>query len=195
MTSRDACTVVLTVASLQRLKMEALILAPADCGVVCDKVFKCTAHSADWNSSSAVPDLWPHMTWRLTHLLQEFGWVLFNHHAPYSPDLALSDFHHFLHLEKFLSVQHKRFQNDRRWVSRWFQSQAADLRHMIQIWSHGMTNVSIPEVNMLKNSSTHVVSVPINLFIKLSFVSDPGKLTLWTRYVGLDFVQIFNYSS
>ena len=40
-----------------------------------------------------------------------------------------------------------------------------------------MTNVSIPEVNMLKNSSTLAVSVPINLPIKLGFVSvnDPRE--------------------
>ena len=33
-----------------------------------------------------------------------------------------------------------------------------------------MTNVSIYEVNMLKNVSTLAVSVPINLSIKLGFV-------------------------
>ena len=32
-----------------------------------------------------------------------------------------------------------------------------------------MTNVSIPEVNMLKNSSILAVSVPINMSIKLGF--------------------------
>ena len=36
--------------------------------------------------------------------------------------------------------------------------------------SHGMTNFSIPEVNMLKNSSTLAVSFSINLSINLSFV-------------------------
>ena len=36
--------------------------------------------------------------------------------------------------------------------------------------SHGMTDVSVPEVNMLKNSSTLAVSVPINISIKLGFV-------------------------
>ena len=47
-----------------------------------------------------------------------------------------------------------------------------------------MTNFSIPEVNLLKNSSTLAVSVPINLSIKLSFVFEngPRKLSLWTRY-------------
>ena len=37
-----------------------------------------------------------------------------------------------------------------------------------------MTNVSIPEVYMLKNSSTLTVSVPINFFIKFGFVSVNG---------------------
>ena len=37
-------------------------------------------------------------------------------------------------------------------------------------WSHGMTDDSIPEVNMLKNSSTIAVSVAENLSIKFGFV-------------------------
>ena len=37
-----------------------------------------------------------------------------------------------------------------------------------------MRNVSIPEVNTLKNSSTIAVSVPINLSMKLGFVSVNG---------------------
>ena len=37
-----------------------------------------------------------------------------------------------------------------------------------------MTNVPIPELNMLKNSSTLAVSVPINPSIKLGFVSVNG---------------------
>ena len=38
-----------------------------------------------------------------------------------------------------------------------------------------MTNVSIPEVAMLKNSSTLAVSVPMNHSIKLSFISVNGS--------------------
>ena len=34
-----------------------------------------------------------------------------------------------------------------------------------------MTNVSILEMNMLKNSSTLAVSVPINLSLKFCFIS------------------------
>ena len=54
-----------------------------------------------------------------------------------------------------------------------------------KIWSHGMPYVSITELNMLKNSSTFTVSVPINFCIKLGFVSvnSPGNLTMWTYYV------------
>jgi histone-lysine N-methyltransferase SETMAR len=60
---------------------------------------------------------------RTASLLQEFSWEVFNH-PPYSPDLAPSDFHVFLHLKKF----HQRFENDREKemiVTQWFQSRAA----------------------------------------------------------------------
>ena len=60
-------------------------------------------------------------------------------------------------------------------VTQWFQSQAAYFYDTgYKSWSHDMTNVSIPDVNMLKNSSTLAVSVPINLSIKLGFVSVNG---------------------
>ena len=51
--------------------------------------------------------------------------------------------------------------------------------------SHGMTNVSILEVNMFKNSPILGVCVPINLSVKLGFVPVNGskELSLWTRYV------------
>ena len=118
MTSHDACTSgtfrVLKVASLQRLKMEAPITARLRLwNAVCDKVFEYTKHSAHRNSSSAVPSLWAH-TVRQSHLLQEFTWQVFNRHAGYSPDLAPSDLHLFLHLKKFLFGQRQCFQNDRK---------------------------------------------------------------------------------
>ena len=38
-----------------------------------------------------------------------------------------------------------------RWVSQWFQSQAADFYDTwYKIWSHNMTNVSIPEVDYVE---------------------------------------------
>ena len=104
---------VLTVASLQWLQMKALIPAPADYEVrSVIKFLNCTEHSADRNSSSTVPGLWPHTARRSTHHLLDFRWEVFNH-PPYSPDLAPSDFHVSLHLKKFLSGYRQRFQNDR----------------------------------------------------------------------------------
>ena len=52
----------------------------------------------------------------------------------------------------------------------WFQ--AADFYDIgYESWSHGMINVLISELIMLKHSSTLAVSVPLNLCIKLDFVS------------------------
>ena len=69
----------------------------------------------------------PHTARRTAAVLTEFGWELFPH-PPYSPDLAPSDFHVFLHLKKFLSSG-ERFHNDEELktsVTRWFNSQAAE---------------------------------------------------------------------
>ena len=54
-----------------------------------------------------------------------------------------------------------------------------------------MINISISKVNMLNNSSTLTLPVPINLSIRLGFVSvnGPEKLTLWMSYV---FIGIIN---
>ena len=88
MRSHDGCTSwtsrILTVASLQRFEDGgSYSTARRLWNVVCFTLFECTEHSADRNSSSAVPDLCPHTARRSTHLLQEFGWEVFNH-PPYS---------------------------------------------------------------------------------------------------------------
>ena len=60
-------------------------------------------------------------------------------------------------------------------MSQWFLSQAAELYDTgYKSWSQDMTKVSIPEVNMMKNSSTLAVYVPINFCIKFGFVSVNG---------------------
>ena len=81
--------------------------------MICDKVFEFTENSSDLKPSSAVSSLWPQTTRRSIYFLQEFSWEVFNHHPPYSSDLAPSDFLLFLHLNKFLSDQQQRLQNDR----------------------------------------------------------------------------------
>ena len=56
--------------------------------------------------------------------------------------------------------------------TQWFQSQTVGFYNQgYKSWSHGITNVSIPKMNMLKYSSTLAVSVSINLSIELDFVS------------------------
>ncbi|XP_067002117.2 zinc finger protein ush [Anabrus simplex] len=69
----------------------------------------------------------PHTARRSASVLQEFGWEVFDR-PPYSPDLAPSDFHIFLHLKNFLSsCEH--FHKDEELktnVTRWSHSQVAD---------------------------------------------------------------------
>ena len=60
-------------------------------------------------------------------------------------------------------------------MPQWLQIQVAEFSGKgHKSWSHGMINVSVPEVKMLKNSPTPAVSVPIHLSIKLEFVSVNG---------------------
>jgi len=66
---------------------------------------------------------------RSTHItahLEKFKWDILDHPS-YSPDLAPSDFHLFLHLKKHLAG--KKFDDDdelQEEVMTWFKGQAAD---------------------------------------------------------------------
>ena len=69
---------------------------------------------------------WSHSAHVTTVLLEKCKWDILDH-LPYSPDLAPSDFHLFLHLKKCLTG--KRFDNDdelQEAVMTWFKGQAAD---------------------------------------------------------------------
>ena len=139
---------------------------------VYDKVFECEEHRADRNTSSSLPSLWPHTVRGSTHLLQEFGREVFIHHPPYTRTSrpVISSF--LLDLKKFLSGQRQSFQNDREAemsVTVVPITGGRLLRHRIQNLVPRYEKVSIPEVNILKNSSILVVSVPINLYIKNGF--------------------------
>jgi len=68
----------------------------------------------------------PHSAHVTTALLEKFKWDILDH-PPYSPDLAPSDFHLFLHLKKHLVG--KKFDDDdeaQEEVMMWFKGQAAD---------------------------------------------------------------------
>ena len=65
----------------------------------------------------------PHTAATTQNLITTFGWEQFDH-PPYSPDLAPSDFHLFLHLKSFLAG--RRFQDKvKETVTMCFASQAA----------------------------------------------------------------------
>ena len=125
MTSHDACTSgtspVLIVASLQRLKMEALISAPADCKVRSVIKFLNAQSIAPIEIHRRLCQVYGHTRLDGQHSSIR-SYEMFNHHPPYSPDLAPSDFHLFLHFKKFLpvSVSILRMTVRRRWETQWF---------------------------------------------------------------------------
>jgi hypothetical protein len=68
----------------------------------------------------------PHMAACTPTLLKQLNWELFDH-PPYSPDLAPSDYHLFMHMENWLRSQ--RFNNIEELkadVETWLSSLAAD---------------------------------------------------------------------
>ena len=104
-----------------------------------------------------------------THLLQEFRWDVFNH-PPYIPDLAPRISISFYTSRNSCTVSPSvfRMKERRRWVS-YDGSNSRRPTSTIQgykSWSNSMTEVSVPEVWMLKDSSTLSVCVPVNLSIK-----------------------------
>ena len=100
---------------------------------------------------------------------QRWTWEVFNHHPPYSPNLAPSDFYLFLHLKKLLSIQPQRFQNEREKNVSVTVVPIPDgrfPRQLIQklVPQYGKCLNSGGEY--YQNSSTPAVSVTINLSIK-----------------------------
>jgi histone-lysine N-methyltransferase SETMAR len=68
----------------------------------------------------------PHVANRTAARLQSFGWEIMEH-APYSPDLAPSDYHVFGPLKKFLAGQRIISNDDAKTTVRWwFRTQPAE---------------------------------------------------------------------
>ena len=95
--------------------------------------------------------------------------------SPWRCLIAPCHFYLFSNLKKFLSCQCQRFLNDRvseMSVTQWFQSKTADVHDKgTQKFVPRYGKCLNLEAYVLKNSTTLAVSVPINLFIKLGFVS------------------------
>ena len=140
MTPCDACTSrtsrVLTVASLHRLKMEALIPAPANCemhfvikflnaqSIVPIEIHchLCQVYGPNFISKQMVRR-WCRRFTAGHPSLRTTLWSLCGNLVP-------SDFHLLSHLKKFLSDERQHFQNDTELemnVTKWFQSEVADI--------------------------------------------------------------------
>ena len=89
---------------------------------------------------------WPHSAAQTQDLITSFTWQQMDH-PPFTPDLAPSDFHLFLHLKKFLGS--KRFDDDddlKDVVQKWLTSQAAafyeeDIQKLVPCYEKCLNNV------------------------------------------------------
>jgi phage pi2 protein 07 len=88
-----------------------------------------------------------------------------NSHPPYSPDLALSDFHFFLHLKKHLAGEN--FDDDdevQEEVMTWFRGQAADF------YDSGIKTL-VPRLNSnVRPSTEHKIAMENDSFIYVPWV-------------------------
>jgi len=71
-----------------------------------------------------IHDVSPHTAATTQNLITTFGWEQFDH-LPYSPDLAPSDFHLFLHLKSFLAGRQLHNDEVKETVTTYCASQAA----------------------------------------------------------------------
>ncbi|GFX77960.1 uncharacterized protein TNCV_909771 [Trichonephila clavipes] len=78
----------------------------------------------------------PHTANRIQDLITSFGWELLDH-PPYSPDLAPSDYHLFMHLKKHLAgPRHSDDDEAKTTVKQW-------LTMTYKSWSQDTINASI----------------------------------------------------
>ena len=175
MASHDACTSrtsqVLTGASLQQLKMEALIPAPADCEV--KYVIKFLNALIEINRQLC--QVYGHTWLKDQHISCRSlagRCLIIIHPIALTSYPVISIFSYTSRNSCPISTHIFRMTERWRWVSQWFQSEMADF---YKSWSHGMTNALNSRSEYVKNSSTLVVSVPIkNISIELGFVSVNG---------------------
>jgi len=94
----------------------------------------------------------PHSTHVTTALLVKFKWDILNH-PPYSPDLAPSNFHLFLHLKKHFAG--KKFDNNdevQEEVMTWFKGRwQTSMTWGYRSWFQDLINVWTMPTTMLKN--------------------------------------------
>jgi histone-lysine N-methyltransferase SETMAR len=79
---------------------------------------------ATWHAVMLHDNARPHTAATTQDLIATFGWEQFDH-PPYSPDLATSDFHVFLHLKIFLGGRWFDDNEVKDAVNTWFATHAA----------------------------------------------------------------------
>jgi hypothetical protein len=91
----------------------------------------------------------PHTATATQDLFATFGWEQLDH-PPYSPDLAPSDLHVFLHLKTFLGDQ--RFHDDSE------VKEVVNMRSASQVASFYVTGIPklVPRHKFLNNGGNHV---------------------------------------
>ena len=127
----------------------------------------------------------PHTAAAMQNLITTFGWEQFDH-LPYSPDLAPSDFHLFLHLKSFLAGQ--QFHDDE--VKETLPHTLHRRRHHSMMkgyknWCNTMTSASTMVETMSKSIVQYVHQMALykvcNIF--LFFLNSPLELTFWITLV------------
>ena len=193
MTVHNACTSgtsrVFTVESLQLLKMEAPISTPANSEVRSIIKFLNALSIAPIEINLHLYQVYGHTRFRGQHI----SWrssaercLIIIHPIARASRLVISiRFFSYTSINSCLVIVCVfKMTERRRWVSQWCQSQTVEFYDTgYKNWFHGMTNVSFPEANMLKNSSTIGVFDPISLYIKTGFYfckRPARKLILWT---------------
>jgi hypothetical protein len=123
----------------------------------------------------------PHTAAATQNLITTFGWEQFDHPL-YSPDLAPSDFHLFLHLKSFLGG--RRFHDDKvkEAVTTWFASQAAAFTMKeSKNWCNDMTSASTMMEIMSKSSVQCVHQMAIymvcNIHIYIFLIANRNLLS------------------
>ena len=163
MTSQDICTSgtsrVLTVASLQRLKMEALIPAPTECEVQFLIKFL-NAQSIASIEIYQLCQIYGHTRLDGQHIScrSSVGRCLnIIHPIARTSRPLISTFSSTSRNFCLVSVSFSEWQERRRWASQWFQSQAAEFYDTgYKSRSHGMINVSISEMNIKIAKQLHL---------------------------------------
>ena len=159
MTSHNAFTSgtsrVLTVASLQRLKVEALIPAPADCYVRSVVKSLNTQSLAPIEIHRQLCQVYGHTRLDGQHIScrGSSGRYLIIRRIARTSRPVISVFSYTSRNFCPVIVSVFRMTERRRWLSQWFQSQAAEFYDSrYKSWSHGMANISISEMNILKTA-------------------------------------------